>query len=74
MKISSGFWLGIGKAVWFTALVVSLGWMIEQYGEQIGLVEKHHRLLAFLLLVLIALVASLVPRVLAHLKQQNHRE
>ncbi|MCP1446056.1 type VI secretion system protein ImpL [Pseudomonas sp. GGS8] len=52
----------------------ALGWVIWKYGERIGLVENHHKLFAFLLIIAIAVVGSLLPRLLVHLKRQSHRE
>ncbi len=74
MKAWSNSWRRAGAAVWIITLVTALGWVIWKYGDRIGLVENHHKLFAFLLIITIAMVGSLVPRLLAHLKRQNHQE
>ncbi|WP_223536763.1 MULTISPECIES: ImcF-related family protein [unclassified Pseudomonas] len=74
MKAWSNPWRRAGAAVWISVLVVALGWVIQAYGERMGLVENHHRMLAFLLIVLIAAIAQLAPRLLMQLKQRSHRD
>lgn len=74
MKAWSNSWRRAGAAVWIIMLATTLSWVIWKYGDRIGLVENHHKLFAFLLIITIAMVGSLVPRLLAHLKRQNHQE
>ncbi|MGA3797683.1 ImcF-related family protein [Pseudomonas fluorescens] len=73
MKAWSNPWRRAGAAVWISVLVAALGWVIQAYGERMGLVENHHRLLAFLLIILIAAIGHLAPRLLMQLKRQSHR-
>ena len=72
MKIGSRLWRRTGFAMWITTLVTLLGWVIWKYSERIGLVENHHKLFAFLLITTTAMVGYVVPRLLTHLKRQNH--
>ena len=74
MNVWSNSWRRAGAAVWIITLVAALGWVIWRYGDQIGLAENYHKLLVFLLIITIAMVGFLAPRLLAHLKRQNHRE
>ena len=74
MNAWSNSWRRAGAAVWIITLVATLGWAIWKYGDRIGLVESHHKLFAFLLIITLTMVGYLVPRLLAHLKRQNHRE
>ncbi|VVP54718.1 hypothetical protein PS838_05599 [Pseudomonas fluorescens] len=74
MKTGSNTWRHVGVGVWFIALVAALGWAMWGYGERVGLVENHHKLLAFLLIVAIGLVGIQAPRLLIHFKRQSHRE
>ncbi|POF44428.1 type VI secretion protein VasK [Pseudomonas laurylsulfativorans] len=54
--------------------MAALAWVIQAYGERMGLVENHHRMLAFLLIVLIAAIGHLAPRLLMQLKRRSHRD
>jgi len=74
MNVWSNSWRRAGAAVWIITLLAALGWVIWRYGDQVGLAENHHKLLAFLLIITIAMVGFLAPRLLVHLKRQNHRE
>ena len=74
MKTGSNAWRHVGVGVWFIALVAALGWAMWGYGERVGLVENHHKLIAFLLIVAIVLVGVQAPRLLIHFKRQSHRE
>jgi type VI secretion system protein ImpL len=74
MKSWSNSWRHAGAAVWIIALAAALGWVIWGYGERLGLVESHHKLFAFLLVIAITVVGYLAPRLLVHLKRQSHRE
>ena len=61
MKTGSNAWRHVGVGVWFIALVAALGWAMWGYGERVGLVENHHKLIAFLLIVAIVLVGFRPP-------------
>jgi type VI secretion system protein ImpL len=74
MNVWSNSWRRAGAAVWIITLLAALGWVIWRYGDQVGLAENHHKLLVFLLIITIAMVGFLAPRLLVHLKRQNHRE
>lgn len=69
MKGWSNPWRRAGAAVWISVLMAALAWVIQAYGERMGLVENHHRMLAFLLIVLIAAIGHLAPRLLMQLKR-----
>ena len=73
MKNWSNGWRRGGAAVWILALAALLGKVIWWYGDQVGLVENHHKLLAYVLIIFIAMLSAFAPRLLMHLKQQNHR-
>ncbi|WP_371321778.1 ImcF-related family protein [Pseudomonas sp. PDM32] len=74
MKSWSSWWRRGGAAVWILALLAVLGKIIWGYGDRVGLEENHHRLLVYLLIIVIAMVGCLTPRLLMHLKRHNHRE
>ncbi|NWL22269.1 ImcF-related family protein [Pseudomonas umsongensis] len=74
MKNWSNGWRRGGAAVWIFSLLAALGGVIWEYGGRLGLVENHHKLLAFLLIVAIALIGYLNPRLLMYLKRLSHRE
>ncbi|WP_240635673.1 ImcF-related family protein [Pseudomonas laurylsulfativorans] len=74
MKGWSNPWRRAGAAVWISVLMAALAWVIQAYGERMGLVENHHRMLAFLLIVLIAAIGHLAPRLLMQLKRRSHRD
>lgn len=74
MNVWSNSWRRAGATVWIVTLVTALGWAIWKYGDRLGLVENHHKLFAFLLIITLVVVGYLAPRLLAHLKRQNHRE
>ncbi|MBD9677925.1 type VI secretion protein VasK [Pseudomonas sp. PDM18] len=57
-----------------TVALAAVGALIWHYGDRIGLVEKHHKLLAFLLVVVIVAIARGMPRILAYITRQQHRE
>ena len=74
MNIGSNSWRRAGAAIWIIALLAVLAWLIWRFGTSIGLVENRHKLLVFLLVISIFIAACLLPRLLAHLKRQSHRE
>jgi type VI secretion system protein ImpL len=74
MKGWSNPWRRAGAVVWISVLMAALAWVIQAYGERMGLVENHHRMLAFLLIVLIAAIGHLAPRLLMQLKRRSHRD
>lgn len=74
MNAWSNSWRRVGGAIWIIALLTLLAWLIWRFGERVGLVENHHKLLAFWLITCIAAVGYVLPRLLAYLKQQSHRE
>jgi type VI secretion system protein ImpL len=74
MNARSNSWRRVGAAIWITALFILLAWLIWALGERIGLVEHAHKLLAFLLIITVAVLVRLVPELVTHLKRQNHRE
>lgn len=74
MSVCNNSWRRVGAVLWIITLATVLGWLIWRYGKEAGLVENYHKLLAFLLTTAIAMVGLWVPRLLAHLKQQHHRE
>ena len=74
MNAWSNSWRRAGGAIWIIALLTLLAWLIWRFGERVGLVENHHKLLAFLLIICVAAVGYVLPQLLAYLKQQSHRE
>ena len=74
MNTGSNAWRRAGISVWIIALIAALVWMIWRYGERVGLLENHHKLTVLLLITGIACLVYLAPRILMHLKWQNHRE
>lgn len=74
MKVWSHSWRRAGAAIWIVTLVAALGWAIWRYGDQVGLAENQPKLLAFLLIITLAMAGNLLPRLLVQLKRQNHRE
>ena len=74
MNIGSNSWRRAGAAICFIALLAVLAWLIWRFGASLGLVENRHKLLVFLLVIIIGITACLLPRLLAHLKRQSHRE
>ncbi len=74
MQRLSNPWRLTGASVMSGVLAAALGWAIWEHGARVGLVESHHKLFTFLLLILTALVAFSLPRLLLQLKRQSHRE
>ena len=74
MRRTSNSWKSFGVTLWVIAVLIALAGMIAAYGGQLGLEQNHHKSLAFLLSVFIAVVAYQAPRLLKYLRQQRHRE
>lgn len=74
MKSSSNPWRTAGVAVLFTTVATALAGAIGRFGEMLGLVEGHHKMLAFLLIMVLAAIGCLAPRLLEHLYRQRHRD
>ncbi|NWB27837.1 type VI secretion protein VasK [Pseudomonas gingeri] len=60
--------------VWIITLAATLGWLVWSHGESVGLVERHHKLFAFLLVISTVVVVCMAGRLLEYLKRQSHRE
>lgn len=73
MSAGNNVWRRAGATVWGIALMTVLAWVIWRYGEQLGLVERHHKLFAFLLIIAITVLGNLAPRWLMYLKRRDHR-
>ena len=74
MNVWSNSWRRAGAAIWIIAVLAVFAWLIWRFGASLGLVENRHKLLVFLLVIIIGITACLLPRLLAHLKRQSHRE
>ena len=72
MKTWSNGWRFMGAAVWSVALVVALAWAIWTFAEPLGLLERYQQLFAFLLALLVAVLAFFTPRLMVHLKQLGY--
>lgn len=47
MNAWSHSWRYVGAAIWGTAFLLLLGWLIWTFGERVGLIEHAHKVLAF---------------------------
>nr|WP_314527523.1 ImcF-related family protein [uncultured Pseudomonas sp.] len=74
MRRSNNMWRKGGAAVWIIAVLAVLSWGMSAYGDRVGLVEAHHKLLASLLVMTLIAVIAFAPRLLIYLKQLSHRE
>ncbi|MCD4528546.1 MULTISPECIES: ImcF-related family protein [Pseudomonas] len=74
MRTLNNSWRRAGAAVWSIMLTAMLGWIVWTYGERAGLLEPAHKLLASLLVMTMAMLGYLIPRLLIHLKRQDYRE
>jgi len=74
MRTYNNAWRRFGGGMLITVALAAVGALIWHYGDRIGLVEKHHKLFAFLLVILIVAIAKGMPRILAYITRQQHRE
>ncbi|MDH0288556.1 type VI secretion protein VasK [Pseudomonas sp. GD04087] len=74
MKTYSNSWRRVGGSTLIVVALAAMGWLIWRYGERIGLVEDRDKVLAFLLLSVIVLILRFAPKLLAHVKRQQHQE
>ncbi|WP_017518342.1 ImcF-related family protein [Pseudomonas nitroreducens] len=74
MKVYSNSWRWAGGGMLIAVALAAMGWLIWRYGERIGLVADRDKVLAFLLLSVIVLILRFAPKLLAHLKREQHRQ
>lgn len=74
MKTYSNSWRRVGGSTLIAVALATVGWLIWRYGDRIGLVEDRDKVLAFLLLSVIVLILRFAPKLLAHIKRQQHQQ
>ena len=74
MNTWNNSWRLVGATIWIITLLIVLGWGVWGFGERVGLIENAQKLMVFLLVFTLAMVAYVAPRLLAYLKKQSHRE
>jgi len=74
MRTYNNPWRRLGGGMLISVALAAVGALIWHYGDRIGLVETHHKLFAFLLLVVIAAIGRGLPKILAYITRQQHRE
>lgn len=74
MRTYSNLWRRAGGGTLIVVALGAVGVLIWRYGDRIGLVEDRDKVLAFLLLSVIVLILRFAPKLLAHIKRQQHQE
>lgn len=74
MKTYSNSWRRLGGSALIAVTLAAVGVLIWRYGDRIGLVENRDKVLAFLLLSVIVLILRFAPKLLIHIKRQQHQE
>ncbi|WP_145515351.1 ImcF-related family protein [Yersinia aleksiciae] len=74
MKMLSNPWRQGSGAVLAVVVLATVGWLIWQYGDTVGLDSQYKKLFAFLLLMLITLLVRLSPAISGYIKRRQHRD
>ncbi|PJI50417.1 MAG: type VI secretion protein VasK [Pseudomonas sp.] len=74
MRTYSNLWRRAGGGMLIGVALAAVGWAIWRYGDRVGLVENRDKVLAFLLLSVIVLIVRFAPKLLAHIKRQQHQQ
>ncbi|WP_145489866.1 ImcF-related family protein [Yersinia rohdei] len=74
MKMLSNPWRKGSGAVLAVVILAAVGWLIWQYGDTVGLDNQYKKLFAFLLVMLITVLARLSPAISSYIKRRQHRD
>ncbi|MGH1500512.1 ImcF-related family protein [Yersinia proxima] len=74
MKMLSNPWRQGSGAVLAVVVLATVGWLIWQYGDTVGLDSQYKKLFVFLLLMLITLLVRLSPAISGYIKRRQHRD
>lgn len=74
MKMLSNPWRQGSGAVLAVVVLATVGWLIWQYGDTVGLDNEYKKLFAFLLVMLITVLARLSPAISGYIKRRQHRD
>ncbi|MDR4899263.1 type VI secretion protein VasK, partial [Yersinia kristensenii] len=74
MKMLSNPWRQGSGAVLAVVVLAAVGWLIWQYGDTVGLDNQYKKLFAFLLVMLITVLARLSPAISGYIKRRQHRD
>lgn len=74
MMTFSNPWRKAGGAILLMTVLLAIGWLVWHYGDVVGLDSKDKKIIAFLLIMLIGLLARLLPYLSSYFKRQQHRD